>query len=220
MDFEKTKKQYEDEVLRLKQILDDTRQEYSVNFSELKRQEEELTNRFNEKCTTISIGIERLRGAYTALCDMESGKEPTLVVNGMMKDVEKVQPIEEIIEDEEIRPSNEIPEEIKDKAHKILEEAKEKGLVTSYEEFAESELGKETAVENIEDVVNKEKLAELHQSEEVVLSDDELEALNELTEEVKNEESTQNNEVKNEVVKSNVNPDDVPDYLKEEYGLK
>ena len=42
---------------------------------------------------------------------------------------------------------------MKEKAHKAVAEAIKRDLVTPYEEFAKSELGKETAIKNVDKVV-------------------------------------------------------------------
>lgn len=211
MNFEETKSKYEEEIKRLNVLAQITHDKYQKAYDDLKAQEQNLVKEFNDEIQKITIGIERLRGAYTALCDMQEGKDPTLVVNGMMQDVEVPQeaPAEEtptveeaIIDDsvaigkEPVEEVNEISEEVKEKAKSLVKEAKEKGLVTPYAEFAESELGKETA-----------------------LTEAELEALSKVTnaEVDKTEENTPKENTPREQV---VNAADVPDYLKDQYGIK
>lgn len=223
MNFEETKKKYEDEIARLRAIMEKTQNDYQQAFNQLEGRKEKLLEEYNNKISTLNIGIERLRGAYTALCDMEEGKDPTLVVNGMMKETEQEnveqteEPVvEENVEDTEKNVPNDISEEVKEKAHELVKEAKDKGLVTPYKEFAESELGKETAVKDVKEVVTEEKaeeLAQLHQGGEAILSDAENEALNKVIEEAKKAD-------KKEEPQTTVNPEEVPDYLKEEYGIK
>ena len=153
-----------------------------------------------------------------------------MVTVGIMKDfkyesmenqenVEKVEQ-EEIKQDNaEVEPEKGIEnkedinlDEIKKKSSKLVKEAKERGLVTPYEEFAKSELGKETAVRDITEAVSKERLAELHQSGEATLTEDEIKALEKLTQDVKESDD-------NTISSKAVDPKDVPDYLKEQYGI-
>lgn len=243
--FEETKKKYEDEIHRLSSIAEATQELYQRQYDDLKRREKVLLDEFNAKIQNITLNIERLRGAYTAIADMENGIAPTLVDNGIMKDTvvdtEVVDDKQENVTDEKAQDSNEteiVPEqvenksssntniskEIKDKADKLVKEAKDKGLVTPYNEFAESELGKETAVKNVTDVVDKGKVAELHQAGEVILSDEELKALENFTKEYMEQDekdlSKEQTNKKDQPKKKEVNPDDVPDYLKDQYNIK
>lgn len=239
--FEETKKKYEDEIIRLNTIAEATQELYQRQYNDLKAQEKALLDEFNTKMQNITVGIERLRGAYTALADMEEGKEPTLVTKGMMQDEavqEDVSNEADSIEVDNIKEDNvDISKDVKDKAKKLVKKAIEKDLVTPYEEFVKSELGKETAVKDVKEVVSEEGLAKLHQSGEVILSDEESEALKKVIEESKiissadeniskkedtpKKESTPKKEdTSNTQPAQNVNPDDVPDYLKEQYGMK
>ena len=65
--IENVKKQYEDEVNRLRNLLQQTQDYYKKQYDALEQQKQELLAEFNEKSKTLSICIERLRGAYTAL---------------------------------------------------------------------------------------------------------------------------------------------------------
>lgn len=230
--FEETKKKYEDEIRRLDAIAEQTQAIYQRQFEDLKRQEKALLDEFNTKMQNITIGIERLRGAYTALVDIEEGNDPTLVVNGMMKETDvkdSKEQIEEKVDNKndnaEIKKDVKIDDSIKEKAHEAVKQAKEKGLVTPYKEFAESELGKETSIKDVKEVVTEERLAELNQPGEYILSDKESEALQKVIEETKikelekKENSTNENISKVQPVQ-NVNPEEVPDYLKEQYGME
>lgn len=193
--FEETKKEYEEEIYRLQKVAESTQKQYQAEYDKIKEAEQKLLNEYNTEIQRITIGIERLRGAYTALCDMEEGKDPTLVVNGMLKN-ENAQveaSNEDVNTDEE---TNNISEEVKEKAHEAVKQAKEKGLVTPYEEFANSELGKETAIKD----------------DQAVLSDAELEAIN--------KQLADNDKTSAKQLEQNVKPDEVPDYLKSQYGLK
>lgn len=206
--FEEAKKQYENEIARLRALSKQREDYYQKTFTDLETQKENLLAQYNKEMSTFSIGIERLRGAYTALCDMEEGIDPTLVTNGMMQDIEVEEKQEEMPEETEVpteETNTEISEETKQKAHELVEKAKEAGKVTSYEEFANSELRKETAV--TEEVV--EEIATPHPAGEAVLSDEENEALNKVIESMKKEQKPE----------PKVNPAEVPDYLKEEYGV-
>lgn len=229
--FEETKKKYEGEIKRLNAIAEATQELYQRQYNDLKSREKTLLDEFNAKMQNITIGIERLRGAYTALTDMEEGKDPTLVVNGMMQDSNtNTESTQENVESVKEDVNNTKPEDtkidkvVKEKAKEAVKKAKEKDLITPYEEFAKSELGKETAVKDVKEVVSKEKLAELHQSGEYILSDEESEALKKVIEESKVTDSTDENTPKentsNVQPTQNINPEEVPDYLKEQYGMK
>lgn len=212
MNFEETKLKYEEEIKRLNALAQLTHSKYQKAYSDLKAQEQNLVNEFNDEIQKITIGIERLRGAYTALCDMQEGKDPTLVTNGMLQDVEIPEeapaptptevPAEETVVDDSVaigkepEEVNEISDELKNKAKNLVKEAKDKGLVTPYAEFAESEVGKETA-----------------------LTEAELEALSKVTnaEVDKVKENTAN---ENTSIEQSVKAEDVPDYLKDQYGIK
>ncbi|WP_304393302.1 hypothetical protein [uncultured Clostridium sp.] len=230
--IEAVKKQYEEEIYRLTSLSKTVQQQYQQAYTELQQQEKALMEEYQQKISDLSIGIERLRGAYTALVDLEEGKDPTLVVNGMMKpednNVEN-QESENVLEDTELteditdeKGTNAI-DEVKEKAKEAVKKAKEKDLITPYEEFAKSELGKETAVKDVKEVVSKERLVELHKSGEYTLSEEEQKAIESITQEIQ-QENTKEPEVKQEDSKvsteSKVDPKDVPDYLKEQYGMK
>lgn len=209
MDLKETKKKYEDEIARLTSVAQTLEKQYQGKYNEIKKAENDLLNEFNTELQKITIGIERLRGAYTALCDVEDDKEPTLVENGMLKDYEVIdeedseneedvninEQDEETVESElpdesidNVESEEEKLDELKHKADKLVKEAKESGKVTSYEDFSKSELAKETA-----------------------LSEEEIEALKAVTE---NESKPVEKPVKE------VNMDDVPDYLKDQYTNK
>ena len=85
--IEEIKKSYADEIHRLTQLEQKINAHYKNEYESLKSQENKLLDEYNTQMQKISIGIERLRGAYTALVDFEEGKVPTLVENGMLKDV-------------------------------------------------------------------------------------------------------------------------------------
>lgn len=229
--IEKVKSQYDEEVKRLQKLAAATQQKYQNEFNRLKEVEQNLLNEYNAEIQKITIGIERLRGAYTALCDFEEGKAPTLVENGMMKDVEIPEVVEGPVEEKANEPeptreepateepTNEISEEVKAKAKEVVKKAKEAGKVTPYEEFAKSDLGKETAVKDVKEMIadeSKIENAQLHQSGEVILSEEEVEALKAVTEQITTEDNTPNETANAEKVK----PEDVPDYLKDQYNLK
>lgn len=213
--FEETKKKYEEEIARLRAVAQSTQELYQRQYDELKNQEKILLDEYNNKISSITIGIERLRGAYTALADMEEGKAPTLVENGLMKDVEIT---EEVIDNsnEDKAPETEISDELKEKAKEAVSKAKEKGLITPYEEFAKSELGKETAVKNVDEVISKDVNTNVQDTE--ILSKEEMEALKKVTSST--DENTPNEDTSNSESEKQINPDEVPDYLKEQYGLK
>lgn len=215
MNFEETKAKYEAEIKRLSVEAQDYQKRCQEAYNNLEQQKKELVETFNAEIQKYTIGIERLRGAYTALCDMQDGKDPTLVVNGMAQEAEMPveNPVEEVtaeetsvaeepvddsvaIGKEPVEDKVEVSQEIKEKAKKAVKEAKERNLVTPYEEFANSELGKETA-----------------------LTEAELEALNKVTNMAadKTEENTPNENTPKE---QSVKAEDVPDYLKDQYGLK
>lgn len=198
MKLEEVKQKYEEEIKRLS----DDAQVYQARCQEiynaLESKKKELVDTFNEEMQRITIGIERLRGAYTALCDVEEEKEPTLVTNRMeVSEVPRVE-IPEIpvnntqpeADDSAVigqEPKNEISEEVKEKAREVVAKAKEAGHVTKYEDFVETDLAKETS-----------------------LSAEEIEALNKITAE--NTNTVANTQ--------QVKAEEVPDYLKEQYGLK
>lgn len=230
--IEAVKKQYEEEIYRLTSLSKTVQQQYQQAYTELQQQEKALMEEYQQKISDLSIGIERLRGAYTALVDLEEGKDPTLVVNGMMKpednnvenqESENVSEDTELTEDITDEKGTNAMNEVKEKAKEAVKKAKEKDLITPYEEFAKSELGKETAVKDVKEVVSKERLAELHQSGEYILSEEEQKAIESITQEIQ-QENTKEPEVKQEDSKvsteSKVDPKDVPDYLKEQYGMK
>lgn len=232
--IEAVKKQYEEEIYRLTSLSKTVQQQYQQAYAELQQQEKALMEEYQQKISDLSIGIERLRGAYTALVDLEEGKDPTLVVNGMMKpednNVENQEQenenVSENIEQEDSTVDTKdttTMEDVKKKAKEVVKKAKEKDLITPYEEFAKSELGKETAVKDVKEVVSKERLAELHKSGEYTLSEEEQKAIESITQEIQ-QENTKEPEVKQEDSKvsteSKVDPKDVPDYLKEQYGMK
>ena len=215
--IEELKKQYEEEIYRLNSLSKDVQQQYQKAYTDLQNQEKALMEEYQHKMSDLSIGIERLRGAYTALVDLEEGKDPTLVVNGMMKPEQNIENQSNVEED---KLEEKISKEVKEKAHKVVSKAKEKGLITPYKEFAESKLGKETAVKDVKEVVSKipePELAEPHKNEGSTLTPDEEKALKEVVKSVQQENTK---EPENKVVESNVKPDDVPDYLKDQYGLK
>lgn len=229
--IEAVKKQYEEEIYRLTSLSKTVQQQYQQAYTELQQQEKALMEEYQQKISDLSIGIERLRGAYTALVDLEEGKDPTLVVNGMMKpedsnvenqESENVSEDTELTEDTTNEKGINAMDEVKEKAKEAVKKAKEKDLITPYEEFAKSELGKETAVKDVKEVVSKERLAELHQSGEYILSEEEQKAIESITQEIQ-QENTKEPEVKqedNKVTEPKVDPKDVPDYLKEQYGMK
>lgn len=230
--IEAVKKQYEEEIYRLTSLSKTVQQQYQQAYTELQQQEKALMEEYQQKISDLSIGIERLRGAYTALVDLEEGKDPTLVVNGMMKpednnvenrESENVSEDTELTEDITDEKGTNAIDEVKEKAKEAVKKAKEKDLITPYEEFAKSELGKETAVKDVKEVVSKERLAELHKSGEYTLSEEEQKAIESITQEIQ-QENTKEPEVKQEDSKvsteSKVDPKDVPDYLKEQYGMK
>lgn len=236
--IEELKKQYEEEIYRLTSLTNATQQQYQQAYNDLKQQEKDLLEEYQQKISDLSIGIERLRGAYTALTDLGDGKDPSLVVNGMMKPEDTINENTEIDEDKEQedvkQESTENKEKTKkedktdkdvnsmskvaEKAKEAVKKAKEKDLITPYEEFANSELGKETAVKNVTDVVSKEAVAKLHQSGEAILSDEELKALESIVPK-KQQEDTKEPDSKAQS-NSRVDPKDVPDYLKEQYGME
>lgn len=227
--IEEIKKSYADEIHRLAGLEQQMSEQYKSEYESLKSQETKLLNEYNTQMQKIGIGIERLRGAYTALVDFEEGKVPSLVENGMLKDVKiednKVETNiennkEELVkeqskESKEPEPqlakphkntgsevSSEISKELQEKAHELVKEAKEKGKVTKYEDFAKSDLGKETAltpdeVEALKSVVDSEN----------EIKPTEIELTKPVETESKEQESKQ------------VKEEDVPDYLKEEYGF-
>lgn len=230
--IEAVKKQYEEEIYRLTSLSKTVQQQYQQAYTELQQQEKALMEEYQQKISDLSIGIERLRGAYTALVDLEEGKDPTLVVNGMMKpednnvenrESENVSEDTELTEDITDEKGTNAIDEVKEKAKEAVKKAKEKDLITPYEEFAKSELGKETAVKDVKEVVSKERLAELHKSGEYTLSEEEQKAIESITQEIQ-QENIKEPEVKQEDSKvsteSKVDPKDVPDYLKEQYGMK
>lgn len=225
--IEEIKKSYADEIHRLAELEQKINAQYKSEYEFLKSQEDKLLNEYNTQMQKISIGIERLRGAYTAIVDFEEGKAPTLVENGMLKDFKvedgETEPetndvigvdesavaesvVKQVSENKEQEPTeelaqlhkntgSEISKELQEKAHELVKEAKEKGKITKYEDFAETDLGKETAltpdeVKALESVMNNKKDSRPDEAD------------------IKETETT--NKVKEE---------DVPDYLKEEYGL-
>lgn len=212
--IEETKKKYEDEIVRLTALANSYQEFYQQKFRELENQKQAVAEEFNNKMSEVTIGIERLRGAYTALTDISEGKDPTLVVNGMAKD--EVPPtleekdIEEDVNTDEDK--NNISEEVKEKAHKAVAKAIKRDLVTPYEEFAKSELGKETAIKNVDKVVEeKEKVEEKVES----LTPEEMKALQEVM-----KENTVNAKSEKEVkTEPTVDPSTIPDYLKEQYEI-
>lgn len=224
--IEEIKKSYADEIHRLAELEQKMSAQYKSEYELLKSQEDKLLDEYNTQMQKISIGIERLRGAYTAIVDFEEGKAPTLVENGMLKDVEikdnEIEPesddisvdestveestVKQASENEKQEQTEEIAQlhkntgsemskELQEKAHELVKEAKEKGKITKYEDFAETDLGKETAltpdeVKALESVMNSKEDSRPDEAD------------------IKEAEST--NKVKEE---------EVPDYLKEEYGL-
>ena len=210
--IEETKKKYEDEIVRLTALANSYQEFYQQKFRELENQKQAVAEEFNNKMSEVTIGIERLRGAYTALTDISEGKDPTLVVNGMAKD--EVPPTleeKDIEEDVNIdEDKNNISEEVKEKAHKAVAEAIKRDLVTPYEEFAKSELGKETAIKNVDKAV-EEKVEEKVES----LTPEEMKALQEVM-----KENTVNAKSEKEVkTEPTVDPSTIPDYLKEQYEI-
>ena len=225
--IEEIKKSYADEIHRLAELEQKINAQYKSEYEFLKSQEDKLLNEYNTQMQKISIGIERLRGAYTAIVDFEEGKAPTLVENGMLKDfkvedgetepetndvigvdesavaesvVKQVSENKEQEQTEEIaqlhkNTGSEISKELQEKAHELVKEAKEKGKITKYEDFAETDLGKETA-----------------------LTPDEVKALESV---MNNKEDSRPDEadIKETETTNKVKEEDVPDYLKEEYGL-
>ena len=203
--IEETKKKYEEEVKRLTKLAESTQRFYQQKFDQLTNDRNLLVEEFNHKISEITIGIERVKGAYTALVDIENNSEPSLVVNGMMKDVgveednqkDAGEDIEEDVKDTDKEDVNtdgdksDISEEVKNKAKEAVAKAIEKDLVTPYKEFAESDLGKETSI-----------------------TPEEMEKLQEI---VKESESKSNEPLKED---KDVDPSTVPDYLKEQYGIK
>ena len=214
--IEEIKKSYADEIHRLTQLEQKINAHYKNEYESLKSQENKLLDEYNTQMQKISIGIERLRGAYTALVDFEEGKVPTLVENGMLKDVKfedeivnegesnTTESVEKLTSENNNQEStdeiarlhtcqyseNKITEELKELAHEIVKDAKEKGKVTKYDDFTKTDLAKETS-----------------------LTPDEVEALKSV---MGNKEEPENQEIE---TSNNVKEEDVPDYLKEEYGL-
>lgn len=206
MDIEEMKQKYEKEIERLNTEAQVYQKKCQEAFDSLETQKKQLVTTFNEEMQRITIGIERLRGAYTALCDMQENKEPTLISNGMevteAPQVENNTPVEEISNHEEVaddsaavgvepQVENKISDEVKSKAKDLVSKAKKEGKVTKYDDFVKTDLAKETS-----------------------LSDEELEALSKITAENTTAETTPIETT------SNVNEEEVPDYLKEQYGLK
>lgn len=225
--IEEIKKSYADEIHRLAELEQKINAQYKSEYEFLKSQEDKLLNEYNTQMQKISIGIERLRGAYTAIVDFEEGKAPTLVENGMLKDFKvedgETEPetndvigvdesavaesvVKQVSENKEQEPTeelaqphkntgSEISKELQEKAHELVKEAKENGKITKYEDFAETDLGKETA-----------------------LTPDEVKALESV---MNNKEDSRPDEadIKETETTNKVKEEDVPDYLKEEYGL-
>ena len=215
--IEETKKKYEDEIVRLTALANSYQEFYQQKFRELENQKQAVAEEFNNKMSEVTIGIERLRGAYTALTDISEGKDPTLVVNGMAKD--EVPPtleekdIEEDVNTDEDK--NNISEEVKEKAHKAVAEAIKRDLVTPYEEFAKSELGKETAIKNVDKVVEEKVVEEKVEEKVESLTPEEMKALQEVM-----KENTVNAKSEKEVkTEPTVDPSTIPDYLKEQYEI-
>lgn len=219
--IEETKKKYEDEINRLRDVAEATQELYQRQFNEIKNQEKILVDEYNTKIQEITIGIERLRGAYTAIVDMEEGKDPTLVTNGMLSDSKIDNTETEPVEDSTVEDKTGISEEVKQKAHKAVSKAMEKDLVTPYKEFAESELGKETAVKDVKKIVSKvpePELAKPHKNDGSTLTPDEAEALKSVINGVEDVSTKSTNFEGN--IEKEVDPKDIPDYLKEEYNAK
>ena len=206
MDIEEMKQKYEEEIERLNTEAQVYQKKCQEAFDSLETQKKQLVTTFNEEMQRITIGIERLRGAYTALCDMQENKEPTLISNGMeVKEAPQVEnntPVEEISNHEEVADDSaavgvepqvekKISDEVKSQAKDLVSKAKKEGKVTKYDDFVKTDLAKETS-----------------------LSDEELEALSKITAENTTTETTPIDTT------SNVNEKEVPDYLKEQYGLK
>lgn len=224
--IEETKKKYEDEIHRLSKLGQQMEVQYRNEYEALKSQENKLLDEYSTQMQRINIGIERLRGAYTALVDLEEGKVPSLVENGMLKDVEiedtdvtdnaentdgelveeqsveSKEPSEQLAqlhknyEPAQQKASEKVSEELKEVAHELVKEAKEKGKVTKYEDFAKTDLAKETA-----------------------LTPEEVEALKSVTENLDTEVKETPKEIQQTETESKVNEADVPDYLKGEYGI-
>lgn len=72
--IETVKKQYEEEIYRLTSLSKTVQQQYQQAYAELQQQEKALMEEYQQKISDLSIGIERLRGAYTALVDLEIGR--------------------------------------------------------------------------------------------------------------------------------------------------
>lgn len=211
--IEETKKKYEDEIVRLTALANSYQEFYQQKFRELENQKQAVAEEFNNKMSEVTIGIERLRGAYTALTDISEGKDPTLVVNGMAKNevplTSEEKDIEEDVNTDEDK--NNIPEEVKEKAHKAVAEAIKRDLITPYEEFAKSELGKETAIKNVDKAVEDKAVEEKVES----LTPEEMKALQEVM-----KENTVNAKSEKEVkTEPTVDPSTIPDYLKEQYEI-
>lgn len=201
MKIEEVKQKYEEEIRRLSEDAQAYQAKCQEIYNVLESKKKELVDTFNEEMQRVTIGIERLRGAYTALCDMEEEKEPTLVTNKMEVSespqveipeipVNNTQP--EVVDDSAVigkEPENEISDEVKEKAKEVVAKAKEAGHVTKYEDFVETDLAKETS-----------------------LSAEEIEALSKIAAEDTNSTASANTQ--------QVKAEEVPDYLKEQYGLK
>lgn len=225
--IEEIKKSYADEIHRLAELEQKINAQYKSEYEFLKSQEDKLLNEYNTQMQKISIGIERLRGAYTAIVDFEEGKAPTLVENGMLKDFKvedgETEPetndvigvdesavtesvVKQVSENKEQEPIEELAQlhkntgswmskELQEKAHELVKEAKEEGKITKYEDFAETDLGKETA-----------------------LTPDEVKALESVMNS-KEDSRPDEADIKETETTNKVKEEDVPDYLKEEYGL-
>lgn len=153
-----------------------------------------------KRVETLSKEIEQVRGAYTSLYSLCKKYEEAAGIKP------------------EVKPTEEEKQAIREKAHNLVEKAKKEGKITKYEDFAKSNLGKETAVEDIKDAVNveslpqetKQQIEELKPkaSETTKLTPEQIAKVSQTLNEAKPDEVKTVNKVKEE---------DIPDYLKEEY---
>lgn len=170
--------------------------EYEQNF---KLKQQELYAAQN-KVDALTQEINQIRGAYTSLYKLCETFKP--------KDSE-----ESMTEDKK--------EEIRDKARALVNKAKQLGKITKYEDFADSELGKETAVKDISEVVSNIDQIDTDKTNEQ--KETKSNNTTKLTPEQIAKVSQTLNETKSEVkpatVKSlnSVKESDIPDYLKDEY---
>lgn len=170
--------------------------EYEQNF---KLKQQELYAAQN-KVDALTQEINQIRGAYTSLYKLCETFKP--------KDS-----VEELTDNKK--------EEIREKAKYLVQKAKEKGKITKYEDFANSELGKETAVKDISEVANNidqidtdktNEQKEVKPSDTTKLTPEQIAKVSQTLNETKSE-------VKPSAVKSlnSVKESDIPDYLKDEY---